>query len=275
MTNKQYLLDEYPLVVLPSLAQKLGINEAIVLQQIHFWLQKNGKQRDAKKWVYNSLEAWHQQFPFFSMSTLKRTFNSLEKLGILITGHYNKKAYDRTKWYSIDYNKLDTYFASAANPRKCSLAQIELMDEVKMNKCISSKCTNASVQNEQMIPHITTNTSTDTTTNSAVVELEKLGITKAGVREITTAFDESTIQKLITYAKKHKLGPAWLVAAAKDKSKLPPPGLLEAEVACAEVAASTYEIPSPEPVFAEEEYERAKQRFFAQMQSLTNINNHN
>lgn len=102
---------------------------------------------------------------------------------------------------------------------------------------------------------------------SAVVELEKFGVTKAGIKQITAAFDESTILRLITYAKKNKLGPAWLVAAAKDKSKLPPPGLLEAEVA----ASTSYKIPDPEPVFDEEEYERAKQRFFAHL----NRNNQN
>jgi hypothetical protein len=30
------LIDEYPLVVLPSLAVDYGLNEAIVIQQIHY-----------------------------------------------------------------------------------------------------------------------------------------------------------------------------------------------------------------------------------------------
>lgn len=34
------LISESPLLVLPSLAETIGLNEAIVLQQIHFWTSK-------------------------------------------------------------------------------------------------------------------------------------------------------------------------------------------------------------------------------------------
>ena len=34
------LINEHPLQVLPSLATKIGLNEAIVLQQIHYWKKK-------------------------------------------------------------------------------------------------------------------------------------------------------------------------------------------------------------------------------------------
>ena len=43
-TNNEYrksnrmLLDERPLVLLPSLAMAVGVNEAIVIQQLHFYL---------------------------------------------------------------------------------------------------------------------------------------------------------------------------------------------------------------------------------------------
>lgn len=100
------LISEPPLQVLPSLAVKIGLNEAIVLQQIHYWLLKSKNVRDGHKWIYNSFPEWHKQFPFWSEITIKRTFNSLEKQGLLITGNYNKAKFDRTKWYRIDYDKL-------------------------------------------------------------------------------------------------------------------------------------------------------------------------
>ncbi len=34
------LLNEQPLVVLPELACKIGLNEAIILQQLNYWLHK-------------------------------------------------------------------------------------------------------------------------------------------------------------------------------------------------------------------------------------------
>ncbi|MDQ1000403.1 hypothetical protein QFZ28_000803 [Neobacillus niacini] len=32
------LINEAPLMIVPSLAVKIGMNEAVVLQQIHYWL---------------------------------------------------------------------------------------------------------------------------------------------------------------------------------------------------------------------------------------------
>ena len=34
------LIDDYPILVLPKLANEIGLNEAIVLQQMHYWLKK-------------------------------------------------------------------------------------------------------------------------------------------------------------------------------------------------------------------------------------------
>ena len=34
------LLEDEPLVVLPKLATVIGLNEAIILQQLHYWLEK-------------------------------------------------------------------------------------------------------------------------------------------------------------------------------------------------------------------------------------------
>ena len=33
------LIDDYPLIVLPALAEEIGLNEAIFLQQLNYWSQ--------------------------------------------------------------------------------------------------------------------------------------------------------------------------------------------------------------------------------------------
>ena len=40
---KNLLLDSYPLLIAPELAVAVGLNEAIVLQQIHYWTEINRK----------------------------------------------------------------------------------------------------------------------------------------------------------------------------------------------------------------------------------------
>jgi hypothetical protein len=51
--------------------------------------------------------SWEENFPFYSLNTIKRAFNKLEGLGILLSGEFNKLDGDRTKWYTIDYAKLE------------------------------------------------------------------------------------------------------------------------------------------------------------------------
>ena len=67
------LLKESPLVILPKLAVRIGLNEAVMLQQIHFRSKDERNIRDGRSWCYDSDEGWNKMFPFFSISTLRRT----------------------------------------------------------------------------------------------------------------------------------------------------------------------------------------------------------
>lgn len=121
------LLDEHPLLVLRELACKIGLNESMILQQIHYWNAHNSKTgnnyRDGHYWTFNSVVNWQDQFPFWSTSTIKRTIKRLEDMQLVITGNYNKLKIDRTKWYRIDYDnldKLDNYPLGQCDPTKIS-----------------------------------------------------------------------------------------------------------------------------------------------------------
>ncbi|MEH7503261.1 DnaD domain protein [Neobacillus drentensis] len=101
------LLNDKPLIILPSLAEKIGLNESIVLQQLHYWLQESKNNRDGFKWVYNTYDDWKKQFPFWSISTIRRIITKLEKENLILIGNYNKLKIDNTKWYRINYPLLE------------------------------------------------------------------------------------------------------------------------------------------------------------------------
>lgn len=101
------LIDDYPILVLPTLATEIGLNESIVLQQMHYWLKKSNHNYDGRHWIYNSFPEWQKHFPFWSVMTIKRAVYSLEKQNLLYVGNYNKAKFDKTKWYSINYEKLE------------------------------------------------------------------------------------------------------------------------------------------------------------------------
>lgn len=104
------ILDEPPLLLRPTLATTLGVNEAIVIGQVHYWLKKLSDdpihQKGGKTWIWNTYREWNHQFPFWGYSTIRRTFRKLERLGILLCDNYNANRTDKTKWYSIDYDVL-------------------------------------------------------------------------------------------------------------------------------------------------------------------------
>lgn len=127
------LMPSRPIVINPDLAYSIGLNEAIALQQVNYWLKEttSGLERDGVRWIYNTTEQWLEQFPFWSESTLKRTFTRLKSLGVLKVEQLNKSQRDMTNYYTINYES-------------------ELLDEVKVTKSKSSKCTLPSGQNEPM-----------------------------------------------------------------------------------------------------------------------------
>ena len=95
------------LQVLPSLAVAIGLNEAIILQQIHYWLNPRFNQNyfEGWYWVYNTYEKWQQQFPFWCLKTIKRTISSLENSKVLLS--VITRDFKKTKYYTIDYDRLN------------------------------------------------------------------------------------------------------------------------------------------------------------------------
>jgi len=100
------IINENPLLILPSLAMEIGLNEAIVLQQIHYWLQISDNHIQGHYWVYNTYKDWREQFPFWSTVTIRRILYKLEADGFIITGNYNSSRSNHTKWYTINYKEL-------------------------------------------------------------------------------------------------------------------------------------------------------------------------
>lgn len=187
-----YLFDEQPIVANKALARALGLNEALVLQQINYWIEinkKSGKNyHDEKYWTYNSIRAWQENdFDYMSVDTVKRTFAKLEKAGYLLIGNYNKDPRDKTKWYTINDEKLEELYLElnkkkleherkilekeSRNTMHNALGQNALMEECKIHQCNDAYSTDAFDENLPMhygslhepLPEITTKNSSKNT----------------------------------------------------------------------------------------------------------------
>lgn len=87
------------------LAQKYGVNAAVLLKHFEFWIAKNkanGKNYfDGKYWTYNSRKAFAELFPYMNARQIDYALKKLIDGGLIITGNYNQSTYNRTLWYAI------------------------------------------------------------------------------------------------------------------------------------------------------------------------------
>lgn len=97
------LIKEPVIVVSPSLAMKYGLNEALLIQQLHFRLNVATTMKDGYKWVKKSYIDWQQEFPFWSITTIRRTVKNLEKKGVILSQCIQK---EHTKLYRLCYEEV-------------------------------------------------------------------------------------------------------------------------------------------------------------------------
>ena len=135
------LINESPLQVQPSLAMAIGLNEAIFLQQLHYWMGASRHHHNGKKWVYNTYSDWLLQLKYLSLPTLKRTIKSLKDRGLLSVERFDKLRSNQVNYYTINYDVLAIIESNIAQA-------IDSIDQLKMSQSSSSNCTNASAQNE-------------------------------------------------------------------------------------------------------------------------------
>lgn len=83
-TTSRALIAEPPLLVLPSLACAVGLNQAIVLQQLHFLSQIRKPDRQGLRWIALGGGDLEHTFPFWSRSTIWRAVWQMRDAGLLV-----------------------------------------------------------------------------------------------------------------------------------------------------------------------------------------------
>ena len=141
------LINESPLQVLPTLAIRIGLNEAIFLQQLHYFLSMSKHEKDGQRWIYNSSADWQAIFPFWSAPTIRRVIASLEEQKLIITTtQYNQSGFDKRRWFAIDYSALETVEQSIAQNEQSSNQNEQ---SSRQNEQSSRQNEQSSNQNEQ------------------------------------------------------------------------------------------------------------------------------
>lgn len=88
-----------------EVAAEVGINAAVVFENIAFWIMHNEKQgknkRDGVHWMYATQKDIAAQFDYLTLKQVRTALERLQESGYLRTGVYNRHGYDKTLWYSL------------------------------------------------------------------------------------------------------------------------------------------------------------------------------
>lgn len=169
-----WLHNKHPIVISADLAKHVGLNEAIVLQQLNYWIEgtTSGVDHDGKRWIYNTQEQWQEQFPFWSVDTVKRAFASLKKQGLILVEQLSKSKHDRTNYYCLDHGKLEEL--QAANGVVVDQCKLPSSSSAKATKRKGQPATkekgNLPPSNGAECPDVHTETTTETTTETLAAD---------------------------------------------------------------------------------------------------------
>ena len=93
-----------------NIAAALGdINAAVIVQQLDYWMQKEGVGVviDGIKYIYNTFVDWvNSQFKWLSVWQFRKAMNLLRSLGIVKVIRYKQKQWNQTNYYSLYRDRL-------------------------------------------------------------------------------------------------------------------------------------------------------------------------
>ena len=91
-----------------EIAKIYGIEEAIIIDNLFFWIIKNeanGKNFfEGRYWTFNSVKSYNKLFTYMTESKIYRILNKLVSEDIIIKDNFNDNAFDRKGWYAFSDN---------------------------------------------------------------------------------------------------------------------------------------------------------------------------
>src|SRR5690606_39550810 len=102
------LVNERHLFISPNLAARIGVEEALFLQQLYYRIATRGMKRDGHMWYRQTYQGWAKQCFYWNITKVKRIITKLERYQLIVSSNkFNSFNTDRSKWYRIDYEKID------------------------------------------------------------------------------------------------------------------------------------------------------------------------
>lgn len=123
-----------------ELAKKVGFENAGFLQDIFYWIGYNKSSgenfRDGRYWSYSTLEELQKRHPYWTVKQIQRIIKNCKENGWLLVGNYNRNPYDRTNWYSVSDEIIETIYGN----RKIETGNVDITER-ENGVCQEQNCT--------------------------------------------------------------------------------------------------------------------------------------
>ena len=210
-------------------AKRFGIEEAIIFGNIYYWCLRNkenninlqkGKDNVERYYTFNSISSIQSQYDYIALSKVYRVIEKLEDEGLIVTGCFNKRMGDRTRWYAITEKGEEVYLECTKtnssklydeNPTickmqnaqfsKCNLQnetnnlQIERHNSQNETNNLQNETNN--LQNETTLPNLNTDIDSDITTHI------ECGADKSSPPNLITLITKPFLQELFEIISEH------------------------------------------------------------------------
>jgi DnaD/phage-associated family protein len=143
-----------------DIAMICGVHGAIIFDHLWFWVQKNKadgrNQIEGRYWTFASCRELQEKFPYMTTRQIQYALKKLIDCGLILTGCFNAKGYDRTTWYTVSdkgaaiSNGQDSHLTKLSNgtdkivksiSQNCEMEQTKLSNGTdKIVKSISQNC---------------------------------------------------------------------------------------------------------------------------------------
>lgn len=114
----------------PILAAEIGVDKALFLHRLHYYLKKRGKEANGQRWICHTLQQWHNRFKFWGIRKVERIIRQLEQSELIESGFYHPDKLNRTKCYTINEGKLAELINKIALKEQAALAKLPVSREV-------------------------------------------------------------------------------------------------------------------------------------------------
>lgn len=126
MTSK-LITPESPLLVPPLLAAEIGLTEAVILQQIHYFCQISKHiKADGRRWFWKTLQDWGRTLPFLKISTIRRAIANLRNFELIDVCRHSQKTWYQANWFTVNLEKVEALWNQICQNQQIDVSPLNI-----------------------------------------------------------------------------------------------------------------------------------------------------